>query len=532
MSLDLKQLIKKIMGYVPLSVELYSMFRAGKPTGDRYMLYTLPRIMDETMSAAMAASKKTPTGNKHIFIFSTLHFWVEHTTLTGLALASQGHKVTLGYLPYADWNTPLSRFDLRKHIIHSKNILKKIKPLVHPICLLDVNTTSSLTPDLYKAIEEVSLFDSQYTLQAEEIDRSHPIYRLRLERNLRAAKAVLAHFQRHRPDVVIVPNGVILEFGAVFAVAYHLGLETITYEFGEQSNRIWIAKNAQIIRHDTDALWSARKDKLLGDEQREWLETFFAGRQTVQRGDSFARLWQESNRQGEVKTRSILGLDNRPIVLFTTNVLGDSLTLGRQLFSATMSEWITRLVKYMAGHIDIQWVIRIHPGENLTLGPSITGVILSILPKLPEHIHMIGPKEKINTYDLMEIASLGLVYTTTSGLEMATRGIPVITAGRTHYRGRGFTFDANSYDEYFALLDKILADPQSFRLTRSQKDLAWNYSYRFFREFPRPFPWHILHISEDTQKRTMQFVLSEEGLAEYGKTFGYLTGEPIDWKTI
>jgi capsule polysaccharide export protein KpsC/LpsZ len=56
-------------------------------------------------------------------------------------------------------------------------------------------------------------------------------------------------------------------------------------------------------------------------------------------------------------------------------------------------------------------------------------------------LHVIRPTEKINTYDLMEIAGLGLAYTTTVGMEMAMRGVPVILAGQTHYRGRGFTHD-------------------------------------------------------------------------------------------
>jgi hypothetical protein len=33
---------------------------------------------------------------------------------------------------------------------------------------------------------------------------------------------------------------------------------------------------------------------------------------------------------------------------------------------------------------------------------------------------------------------------------MAMRGIPVITAGQTHYRNRGFTSDPDSWEMYFS----------------------------------------------------------------------------------
>ncbi len=84
-------------------------------------------------------------------------------------------------------------------------------------------------------------------------------------------------------------------------------------------------------------------------------------------------------------------------------------------------------------------VIRVHPGEVLTHGPSMVDVVQKALPELPENIHLVGPKDKVNTYDLIEMADLGLVYTTTTGMEMAMSGVPVIVAGVTHYKGNGFT---------------------------------------------------------------------------------------------
>jgi len=155
-----------------------------------------------------------------------------------------------------------------------------------------------------------------------------------------------------------------------------------------------------------------------------------------------------------------------------------------------------------------------------------------VLPRLPEHIHLITPKDKVNTYDLVEVADLGLVYTTTVGMEMAMYGVPVIVSGQTHYRGRGFTFEPDSWVSYFKMLGQMLAKPSAFRLTRAQIESAWEYAYRFFFEYPRPFPWHLVRMWDDYKSRPLQAVLSEEGLRQYGPTFRYLLGEPIDWKSI
>jgi hypothetical protein len=241
------------------------------------------------------------------------------------------------------------------------------------------------------------------------------------------------------------------------------------------------------------------------------------------------RFWQDAVSIGGEQLRKTLGLDDRPIVLLPTNVLGDTLTLGRNIFTASMAEWIERTVQYFAGRKDVQLVVRVHPGERLMKGPSMQGVIERALPERPEHIHVIGPMEKINTYDIMEIASLGLAYTTTVGLEMAMRGAPVIVAGNTHYRGRGFTYEPSGWDEYFALLEKILSDPSAHRLASEQIETAWNYAYRFFFEFPLNFPWRLMHFWKDVEVWPLQRVLSEEGQGEFGQTFRYLAGEKIKW---
>jgi hypothetical protein len=211
------------------------------------------------------------------------------------------------------------------------------------------------------------------------------------------------------------------------------------------------------------------------------------------------------------------------------NVLGDSLTLGRQVFSDSMSEWVKRTLEYLFSRKDVQLVIRLHPGEQLIKGPSLAAMINTFFGELPEHFHLIEPQAKINTYDILEITDLGLVYSTTVGLEMAMSGLPVIVAGQTHYRNRGFTTDPETWEMYFSFLDEKLADLKAARLTMEQVELAWRYAYLFFFAFPKPFPWHLLDLKEDIHTRTMAYVLGSEGEQKYGQTFDALTGSPLTW---
>jgi capsule polysaccharide export protein KpsC/LpsZ len=222
-------------------------------------------------------------------------------------------------------------------------------------------------------------------------------------------------------------------------------------------------------------------------------------------------------------------LDQRPIVLLATNVIGDSLTLGRQVFSDSMTDWLERTVLYFATRPDIQLVVRIHPGELITKGPSVADVVHKALPALPENIHLVPAGAKINTYDIVEIADLGLIYTTTVGMEMAMTGVPVVVVGNTHYRGKGFTKDPQSWEAYYEMLNELLTAPGLYRLSQTQVEQAWNYAYRFFFEYPHQFPWHLVHFWKDLETWPLSRLLGDEGISGYQQTFNYLVGEPIHW---
>ena len=95
---------------------------------------------------------------------------------------------------------------------------------------------------MQEIVDLVSNYDSQYTLQNEFVDKESSIYQLRLERNQQLAYIAYNWLKSHKPDVVIVPNGTIQEMGVVYRLARLLKIPSVTYEFGDQRNRIWMLR--------------------------------------------------------------------------------------------------------------------------------------------------------------------------------------------------------------------------------------------------------------------------------------------------
>lgn len=529
-----KNLIKSVLGQVPFTAELYWLVRhPGKLLNSRFSLKNLDDHMLDLVSQVQGLRDESKVEGKKIFVFATLHYWIEHAALTALSLSAMGHDVTLGFLPYHDWQNEINKFDLRRQNLYAHNILKKAQSVMNIQSLLDLHAGYKVLPlELQEKVDQVCRFDTMYTLQIENVDTRCQTYKMRASRNYLAARSAYAWLQENKPDVIIVPNGTIQEFGVVYEVAKHLGIQVVTYEFGDQRQRIWISQDEKVMRQDTNSLWDACKEKSLSRAETSRIHELFESRRKASVWKNFSRLWQQVPARGSEIAREELGLDGRKVILLATNVLGDSLTLGREIFTSSMEEWLERTLQYFAGRPDLQLVIRVHPGEKLIHGQSMLDVINRVLPKLPEHILVIGPEEDVNTYDLIAAADLGLVYTTTVGLEMAMSGVPVIVVGDTHYRGKGFTLDPESWVRFYKTLRAVVEDPDSFRMKDDQIEAAWAYAYRFFFDFPQPYPWHLVSLWEDYQTNRLESVFKSKNWPEYERVFKYLAGEPIDWDAV
>ena len=525
--------LKDLFGKLPLTVEGYWALRGrNKPWSAHYELESLKEVLSDAVEDVQRNQLKADHPRK-ICVFSTLHYWIEQSMLVALGLAGQAHQVIFAWLPYADWDKEISRFDLRRQDLYTQDVLKPASHVMRLESLLNTSFQaggqSSLTPEMQKIVDQVSDYDTQYTLQIEETDFSSPLYQLRRQRNGQAARAIFDWLQAEKPDLLVIPNGTILEMGVAYQVAGLLDIETVTFEFADQQERIWLAQNDEIMQHNTADLWNNLGNQPLPEKAKLVLTNLFGARKNANLWGNFARQWQQNPVKGGASVREGLKLDARPLALLATNVLGDSLTLGRQRITQTMAEMIVKTIGYFNHHPELQLVVRVHPGELKTHGTSMIDVINEAYAELPENIHIIRPEDKTNTYDLMEIADFGVVYTTTVGMEMAMSGLAVIVTGKTHYAGKGFTLDPQTWQEYEHLLDRISQNPAAARLTPEQLEKAWLYAYLFFFEFSLPFPWHILWLHDDFKNRPMHYVLSDEGQNKYGQTFGYLAAERLDW---
>jgi hypothetical protein len=300
----------------------------------------------------------------------------------------------------------------------------------------------------------------------------------------RAARQLL---QQTDPQVLYLLNGLFFEEQILMFLAHQRNIDVITHESGFHADSVILAHNAIAGYFDLSAVWPYFANQPLTTQEVTCLDTYLQAR--WQGGQDAARYYPHIQADTDDFYRT-LGLDpDRPIVAAFTNILWDSAVLDRHRAFSSMTEWLAALVKYAACNPQCQFVIRIHPAEiRLEMRETrqrVADFLQANFPVLPSNVHIIPPDSPLSSYTLMRLSQVGLVYTSTVGLEMALQGKPVIVAGQTHYADKGFTYQADNANDYLVLLDQLstLSPPGP-----DEVELARRYAYLFFFRLMVPFP--------------------------------------------
>ena len=150
-----------------------------------------------------------------------------------------------------------------------------------------------------------------------------------------------------------------------------------------------------------------------------------------------------------------IGADNQVI-----EALGLEPPSTRQPFCDQI-EWLEALIVHVEGSKELQLVVRIHPREDINRRDKVASAHLEILrqrfSRPFKHVRFVWPAEPVSSYDLMELADVGLVAWSNTALEMARLGVPVLIAfDYTPIPTRDVVAWSDNRKGYFWKLDEAL----------------------------------------------------------------------------
>lgn len=494
-----------------------------------------PRVATARLAGWLAALNRHAVPDagppRRILFFTVMAHWVDFCLPVAIALAGRGCAVDFVWSPFMDMSRREPDDD---RPVDSSRCPAGCRP--HPrLGLYNVFhlPPCETTEEMRAIVQRCSVTDTAYSLYRETVDvaaepAAAALFALRQQRNLFCLRALRGLLRRRHYDQVLTPNGGILEFRMAFEAARLEGVPAVTMEMSDRKERIIAASGRTCTDPDTDPAWQADAPHVLTPERERRLAERMRLREAPDWKQGEYTWHGQRAAVAERPELAALGLDpTRPTALLCTNIAWDTAALDRARVFPSMAEWIVQTVAWFIERPDWQLVVRVHPGEaTWPNNEPVEPMLAARFPHLPGHVRVVGPRENVNTYGLMRSVRLGLVYTSTAGMEMATRGLPVVTAGHIHYAGRGFTSDPVGAASYFAELRRLTTDPAP--LPARPVELAKCYADVYFEDVPRPFPWwDYENISTLTDAWPVADVLAGRCPPEFLRTFDYLAGRAV-----
>lgn len=323
----------------------------------------------------------------------------------------------------------------------------------------------------------------------------------RLASAMASATAAGALLRKVRPELMLCFDAEYTPGVELFDTCMEQGVEVVTYREGHKNDTLILKRYSRQIRDQnpvslSNESWEAVRTMPWGDACRNALrkelhDDYASGNWYGVAGTQFNTRIEDA---GAIRSRLGVAPDRKTAFIFPHIPWDAAFRWGRDLFG-NYEEWLIATVRAACLNDRVSWVIKIHPANigKLLKGryqePAETVALRERLGKLPPHVFLIPPDSDISTYSLFPLMDYCVTVRGTIGIEAATLGIPVITAGTGRYEGKGFTIDPASREEY---LDRIAHIQDVAPLSPAERELAERFAYGIF--LLRPFPVRAISL--------------------------------------
>jgi hypothetical protein len=440
---------------------------------------------------------------KRIFMFCAYRIQFTLDFMVAILLAWRGHKITFGYLPklQSPIKNPLQDHPSAKPYLAA--VLGQVEKWSHGrircIDLSDEPENDHPLDETFIASQVKS--DVVMTVGREALDMADPetlaVWTYYEGQARQTQKIAWSHLSRCRTqyDLCLVANGATFEGAQFCCVSRALSLPVNTFEkFSFRKTRVMNHGNHFFSFGDIELAWNRRRELGYHNEPFYGFATGRAAQLLDERRQSSTETWawalQSAPRQSADEAILAAGIETaKPFVLVCTNVPFDAGYDGLLSLFSSMREWLRETVRYLLENTAVRVVVRVHPAEGTYWGGKERSE--EALAEFLDHerLTLIPSGKAVNTYGLIERCKFGVVFSSTTGMEMAMMGRDVLVGANVYYAKKGFTVDSDNRQQYFDSLSSLAALPTQPLLDEAQRREAClcHFMLHYIIQWPYPY---------------------------------------------
>lgn len=466
---------------------------------DKWNLHVLAPVWVQAVTCAPI--KPLPPA-KSLFIYVSYRGVFTHQIVLASLLAWRGHKITIGYMPKLGSvnKPPFEDHPSTKAYLH--RALRDISTITggRITCIDLSDNIIPVEVDEEKAKKQAH-YDTVMTYQMERLDFDDPavsaIYKRLVKTGMKTQEVVRSHFTQNSYDIGLVGNGTHFDSSQFCHVLGDLGVDFNAFEkFAFRGVRCMNHGGHFLNGDDIDFIWENRE--VLGYTAEPYLSLFKQQslKAITERSRNSVETWLwELQRAPDQSTDDALAQagipTERPFILVCPNVVFDAGYGKITNVFPSMKDWLLKTVQYLLENTDTLIVVRAHPGEGLWWGgrEPCHEFLAEHGLTTGDNLIVIAGQDKVNTYRLMNSCKFGVVFSSSTGLEMAAFGKHVVTGGDVVYSRKGYTYDADTQEEYFENLNKLGGTDTLAPLSEDRRTLAllFYFVYHWVAQYPYPY---------------------------------------------
>lgn len=287
-------------------------------------------------------------------------------------------------------------------------------------------------------------------------------------------------------DTVLFSHGIYSTWEPVANYCRNNNIDFVAYDRAKTRNTINMNFNQPAPDWSFDSAWKRYEQRSLTPDEDNLVTEYLEERE-LHANDVYA--YNFSERSGDIAQlkESLKIPAGKTVITIFTNLIWDAANVSRDLAFENALDCVTSTIENYLKSDNVHVVLRAHPAEKVLGTKERYGDLVREHFKndLPSSLTIIEPEMSINSFSVIDISDIGIVNTSTVGLEFALLGKPIILISDTHYRDKGFTYDVNSREEYFECLDDLVEQPT---LKPNQVKLARKYFYMMMFKYQHITP--------------------------------------------